>query len=302
MRLHMKLPNIPCPPFSPATLRRQLFIDSLCRWGLFLFFMIAMILLQWPDVTTDNSQDTHMVVSTGVGMPLIILGVGSTFIWIAMGSINTSVARQIPIISAWIDAAPAQAESLLAASLQRKPLHHAVRMMLYQRLATLRFHQGDYAQAAAICDELLRQPESSASSRLLQKIPGLGISAATLRPSLLLMLADSHLLRRDLFSAHQCLVQLHHTPLNIGEQLHRNALQTRYEVAAGLYAAAVTNLPEKIRMAELMPTPQCGSIHAMLALAAHRTGNQPVADWLFSRAQLLCGPEQLASLRTQGLA
>ena len=293
MLAHMKTPNIACPPFSPEVLRWQMSVDSLCRWSLFVVFVIAMMFLS-PGSSADSST---------IGTPAFVLAIGVSMIWIAMGSVNTTVARQIPLISHWIDTAPAQAESLLASALQRKPLHHAVRVLLYQRLAALRFRQGDYAQAAAICDELLRQPLSSMSSRLIQKVPGLGnIGGASLRPSLLLMLAESHLLRRDLHSAYACLVQLHQMPISMGEQLHRNSLQTRYEVSAGLYQAALANLREKVRLAELMPTTQCGTMHAMLALAAYRAGDQAAADWLFARAQLLCVPDQLASLRTQGLA
>lgn len=289
MQLQMHAPNISCPPFRAEELRRQMSFDSLCRWGLFLLFVFSMTL-----ITPGESEE-------GPGSPAFALAIGISLIWIAMGSVSTSVARQIPLISQWIETAPAQAESLLATSLKRKPLQRAIRILLYQRLAALRFKQGDYAQAAAICDELLRQPVASKSSQLMQKIPGVG-RTGSLRPALLLMLTESHLIRRDFYNAYQCLVQLHQIPLEMGESLHRNALQTRYEVASGLFANAVSNLREKVHLAELMPGPQSGTMHAMLALAASRIGNQDAANWLFARAELLCPPGQLVQLRAEGLA
>jgi hypothetical protein len=77
------------------------------------------------------------------------------------------------------------------------------------------------------------------------------------------------------------------------ELLQKTALQIRYEVTVGQDAAALHELTAKIDMIELMPAPQAGTLHALLALAARRSGHGELAAWLTDRAQLLCEPQQL---------
>ena len=60
--------------------------------------------------------------------------------------------------------------------------------------------------------------------------------------------------------------------------------------------AVLDDVQRKVAMSELMPAPQCGAMHAMLAVAAQRAQRRPLGDWLHRRAELLCTQEQLAGL------
>jgi hypothetical protein len=176
------------------------------------------------------------------------------------------------------DQDPVGAEAILAAALQRKPLHRVLRLMLYHRLAVLRHRQERWGEAAAISQAVLRYR--------------LG-PAGAVRVHLLFLLVESRLNARDLAGAHAGLLELHAMPLGLAEVLQRTALQTRYEVAAGYDDQALSNLESKVQAAELMPALQSGGLHALLAEAAQHRGQMDLATWLQRRAELLLNPQEL---------
>ena len=254
-------------PFDFRVLRRQLLFDSASRWAAALVLgvclLAAMVTEQWS--------------TWGAGLLMVAVFV----VWLQLGTVSARVWRQLHQLTPLLAQAPAQAETHLAGLLRRMPLHRPVRLLLYHRLAMLRHRQQRFAETAAICRALLTY--------------GLG-PAERVRAHLLLMLVEACLTENDPFGAHAGLVQLHQTRLNLIESLQRMALQTRYEIAVGYDKLVLDGIKQKIELAELMPAPQCGIVHAMFALAATRCRQSALADWLQRRGELICGSEKLEEL------
>ena len=118
-------------------------------------------------------------------------------------------------------------------------------------------------------------------------------AARMIRPHLLLMLVESRLECSDHWGTWEALGQLRRCKLNLMQMIQQCALQTRYEVENGYFTQALHGLTQKLTLIELMPAPQCGLIHMMLAMAARCSSQKVTADWLQRRAELLCEPEQL---------
>ncbi len=258
---------ITCPVFVPSTLQRQVVIDNLIWWPFriaFMFMIMAIVILGM--LQSEQSQ----------WLPLFF--VFCALGWIVVSIKSAKIAQQLPQLTELLDADPEQAETALARALGAKPLQRGVRLLLYHRLAMLRRRQQRFGETAAICQAVLAYP--------------LG-SAAGVRGHLLLMACESMLQCNDLWGAWSSLATLHKCKLNLIETMQLLALQTRYEVSAGYHAAALERLDQKIATAELMPAPQCGAMHAMLAAAARHCKREQTADWLGRRAELLCPPDQM---------
>lgn len=257
------------PPavFSPARFSREMRIDAALR-GLILAGVVAAAVFAFA---FEGASDAWSVAAV-----LAVLGV-----WLAVSTISAKASRALPAITAAIEADPGGAEAMVEENLRRRPLLRWVRLMLYHRLAVLRHRQGRWEESVAICEAVLAQPMGPARQ---------------VRPHLLLMLAEARLQFGDLIGAYPALLELYGTRLGLTESLQRLALQTRYEVMAGRHDAALHRADQKIEMAELMPAPQCGAMHALLAVAARQTDQPDLARWFEARAELLCTPEQLAQM------
>lgn len=268
-------PALPCPSFSPAMLQRQLAIDGLLHWGVAVAVIVGITLAMMWEAAGRQTRSLVAVLAVAV-------------LWVAISLINARVVQQLPRLIALVHDDPVEAETTIATALHRRPLQRRVRLMLCHRLAMLRHRQQRFAEAAAICHAVLSHKLRRGIMAYLGA-PGLD----DVRNHLTLMLVEARLHCHDLNGAYVGLVQLHHSRLNLLEALQRLALQTRYEIAAGHPAAALGRIGNKIKMAELMPAPQCGMVHAMLAVAADTVNNTRLADWLRRRAELLCTPEQV---------
>ncbi|MFW6032078.1 MAG: hypothetical protein ACOCTI_01730 [Phycisphaeraceae bacterium] len=253
--------------FSPGELRRQLWIDGVMRYGLLAGMVAAVAVL--------FSLDSTGTIAAAVTIVLVMAG------WLALNFASAQVMRDLPQLLMLAGAKPAAAEKRIRAHLARRPLTRWARMMLYHRMAVLRHRQQRFADAAAI------------ARSLLERKVGL---PAKIRPHLLLLLTEASLELGDLGSVHRALARLHGMELNLHETLQHQALLLRYQVTAGHDAAAGSDLGARARLAELLPAPQSGTMHAMLAAAAERTGQVEKARWLRERMELLCTPEQLEEL------
>lgn len=199
--------------------------------------------------------------------------VGVAFaVWMSLGLLRARSAADLQGLAHLEEMTPADADQVLAAAMQRRPLPRQVRLMLYFRLGALRYAQRRYGEAGAVCHVLLAQP--------LGRVEGI-------RPALLLMLGESRLRYGDMPGVYAVLQQLYALRLSLGEALQRLALQTRYEVAVGQDAAALADLRRKVQASELLAPEQCGQLHAVWAWAARRQGHGELAAWLQERAELL---------------
>lgn len=255
-----------CPLFIPKRFMRQLAIDDAARW----VALVTLLLCVVAAVATE-----WLALSERSLMVLVIFVAG---LWVGISVLSARAAQQLPQISAMLEVDHTTAEAALARTLRRWPMQRSVRLLLYHRLAVLRHRQQRYAEAAAVSQALL-------AVRLGQ--------AGQVRPHLLLILAESRLAIGDLVGTYQALADLHRARLSLVEVLQLLAVQTRYEIATGQERAALDRIDRKIQLIELMPMPQCGALHAMLAVAAQRCQQTQLADWLRRRAELLCEPDQL---------
>ncbi len=276
--------------FSPDTLHNQLLFDAAIRWTI-----VAAVITYFAFSPLLDANAPGW--STFFGFTLV----GA---WLGISFAASRVTHQLPHVTALIESDPAAAERLLATNLRRMPLSRPVRLMLYHRLATLRHNQHRFSETAAICHAVLTHYPRSLTQRDPLSTPAFGLGptlnapglGSHVRSHLLLMLVDSHLQNSDLVGAYLGLTELHRLPLNLIDLMQRVMLQTRYELATGHDHAALHNVQQKVRLAEIMPPAQCGIMHAMLALAAKRTHHTTLADWLHERATLLCPPQQLQSI------
>lgn len=206
--------------------------------------------------------------------------------WLVLTQTTAQVGRVLPMISELIERDPAAAQLAIDKALSRYPVLRWARLLTYHRLATLRHRQRRFDEAAEICYALL-----------CEELRG---PAASVKPHLLLMLAESKLETRDRAGAYHALDSLYHTRLSLVEALQRLALQTRYELMIGAHGSALHQGKRKIELAELMPLAQCGAMHAMLAYAAEQSGQDRIARWLWERTKLISPPALLAQFERGG--
>ncbi len=263
------------PNFRPRRFAWELARDAAMRWAVVGAVVLLMVGL--------------FVFEAGGSVVSLIAAVVVIGAWIGMSLVSAKVTRDLPMLTAMVDSDPATAEDALVELLERKPLLRWLRLLLYHRLAAVRHHQGRHTEAATICRAVLAHPLGPAEPA---------------RAHLLLLLTESSLAVGDVYGAYHALLGLHATPLSLIEALQRLALQTRYESLIGADEAALWALEHKMALAELMPAPQCGSLHALWARSHDRlradTGGGDYSRYLWLRAELLCSPEQFAALRQGG--
>jgi hypothetical protein len=264
-------PALQCPVFHPALLAQDMTLDAAYRWGSLVLVVSCLIV---GGALPASLAQLPNIVALGVVIGWVMVSVASTRTW-----------RTVPTITALMDHDPVAAESMLALAMRRRLLHRPVRLLLYHRLAVLRHRQQRFAEAASICHAVLRYDMGNASH---------------VRPHLLLMLVEAKLLCGDLHGAYEGLVQLAQMQLSLVEATQRAALQTRYQIASGYYDRAIGELGQTLALAELMPPPQAGAMHAMLAFAARHANRPELAQWLQQRAELLCTPDELQALANSG--
>ncbi len=254
----------PLPRFQPARLTRELGLDTLLR-RLTVFLVVVIVLL-----ATLGFGDRLFGLFAGVCV------VGA---WLGFGFLNARAASSARALLPLIQQRPAlfrESEAALRELLGRRGLLGWVRLTIYQAWATSRHAQGRHAEAADLCASVLQRPLGPAEPA---------------RADLLLMMTESLLETDRPAAAWSPLATLASLPLNLEQTTRRLWLQTRYEVAIGQPAAAVTNLPAKVQLAELLPAPECGRLHALLAEAAEAVGRADQAAWLRARAALLGAAE-----------
>lgn len=263
----------PLPTFTPRRLQRDLAVDGFLRIGAMVLLFLAFFVL----------------LSVGLSRSLVtvVLALGVVVGWIGLNTVGARVAQALPGLTAILENDPDAGEAALAELMRKRALPRFVRLMLAHRWAVLRHRQQNYVESSAIAQTLLTTPR-----------PGPAIGQ---RAHLLLILAEARLEMRDAAGAWFALVELGRTPLSLTEALQRMALRTRYELLVGKPTHALLGAGHKMRLAELMPAPQCGAFHAMLAVAAKQTGRD---DWfarLWPKVELLCSEAEIQQMRESGL-
>lgn len=261
------------PPFSPARLNRDLALDGFLRTAAMVLLFAAFFVL--------------LSVGLSGSVVTVVLALAIVLAWVGLNAVGAKVAQALPGLAVVLENHPAAGEAALADLMGKRALPRWVRLMLTHRQAVLRHRQQNFVESSAIAQTLLATPR-----------PG---PAATHRAHLLLMLTEARLEMRDAAGAWLPLVELARTPLGLTEALQRMALSTRYELLVGKPTHALVGVEYKMRLAELMPAPQCGAFHAMLATAARQAGRDDWFDHLWPRVELLCSEAEIGQLRENGL-
>ncbi len=258
------------PAFVPATLRRQLLVDSVIWW---MFTVALMAALGFILVVVDQQESFGMLVC------FVLFGAA----WILFNLTNARVAQQLPQIVQLIEAGGRETESLIRHVTLRRPLHRAVRLLVYHRMAMLRYRQRRFTEVVVICRSILSYT--------------LG-PARQVKAHLLIMMAEAGVECRDWHGVGAALAELHRCRLSLAEALRLLALQTRYQVQFGDDHPALDGIEHKMLMADLMSSEHCGATNALLSIAASRSNRPDLARRLWQRAQLLCTPQQLEEVKS----
>lgn len=261
-------PSAVCRPFDAARLDRQLAWDDAAKWAL----IGGLVLLLLPSLA---SAMPGVSVREPAWFSTLLLLVIVGWIWISLRS--TSMARRLGPLLAMIEFDLQSAEPIIAEVIDRRPMQRTVRMLLYHRLALLRHRQMRFEESGAICHALLSRPLGAAEQ---------------VRVPLLLLLVESRLEAGDVAGAYYAMAQLHAMPLRLSQRLRLLPLKLRYEAAVSQDQAALWGAAAKLRLAELLPAPQCALVHGLMAICAKRSGRHAAADWLERRMQLLGGPPE----------
>ncbi|MDP9173644.1 MAG: hypothetical protein M3O30_07235 [Planctomycetota bacterium] len=202
---------------------------------------------------------------------LLLLFIGGIWIMLSYRSVKgTRIVAGSPLLIAAGDYD--QAEDRIDVALRTFSLFRTVKLISLHHLALLRHTQRRWRESALLCQALLSQK--------LNNLQGLS------RTTLLLM-TDSLLQMNDLRGAYDALSALNHHRLTLNEALTLQFLQLDYGSRIGAWELMVANVGAKARLAELMPAINAARSHALLALAAHKTGRAALGEWLARRALLL---------------
>lgn len=266
-----------CSPNEARLLARHLTTDSVIRWGIITVVALGIIGIGVLGAPGGLQTPSYIL--------LVLAG------WFGCTWMGVQVSRQMARLPQ-LDGDPDAFEATLAWCIRRKPLTRSLRLKVYERLATLRYRQQRYDEAAALSQALLMQipvpAGSSPSAAHEEALTTTGVAPfQEIRLRLLLMLTESLLHLRVEWGAYASLMELHRYSLNLTELMQLIVLQTRYEIQVGHTAIALWHIDRKIQLAELMPPRQCSVLHAMLVVAAQREGQTRLMHWLQRRVHLL---------------
>jgi hypothetical protein len=212
---------------------------------------------------------------------LLLALIGGAWILLSYRSMQgTRIAAQSPSLIA--AGQYEQAEHHIDTALRSFSLFSRAKLLSMHHLALLRHAQHRWREAALLCRALLSQ-----------RLGGFrGLSKNTL-----LLLADSELQMGELTGAYEAMNGLFGYRLNLNESLTLQLLQLDYGSRIGAWDAMLQGLSLKVQLSELMPTLNAARSQALLALAALKSNQAELAQWLRRRAELLVDPQQIAADR-----
>ncbi|HSW45011.1 MAG TPA: hypothetical protein VLM89_05525 [Phycisphaerae bacterium] len=249
------------------TFRRQMVALRFLRWMAVVLLAAAMVALPKAGIMPAWSI---LLIGLGLLVPAGLLIVHSFRLAreIQAGGVLLSIGK-LDDAAAW-----------LKRGLSRFALSGRAKIMAAQLLASLLQRRGEHEDAVTVCREVLRQP--------LRRLQYVWVNTR-------LMLADSLLILGHLQEACETLRPIHGVPIPLEARLRLLPIQLRYELTAGDAGSAASELPEKVRLAELMDSSSAALTHALLAEACRRLDRSAERDFLAARANLYHDLGPLAS-------
>ena len=258
--------------FTPQRLRRELAAD---RW------LRRSVLLGLPAAVLTAGIVTAWPLPVALLSAIVVLTVGGAALLLLQAPVMTS----LPAVAPLSESAPPAAAALLSSLTRRRGLNAPLRCTLYHH-ATALLHRrdtpSDRAAAAALATELLAQGPSINTLG-----PAAAVATSGPRAALLLIVADAHLSAGHPAHAWPALAELAHTAVSLDQGLERLTLQTRYALAIGAHALAITHARAKADLGALMPVTGCRRLHRALLAAAQAADDSDATAWLARRVALL---------------
>ncbi len=165
------------------------------------------------------------------------------------------------------------AEVWLRRAVSRMAMSTHGKLIAAQQLAWMFFRRDAHPQVIEICQTLLRLP--------VGRLKSVWINTR-------LMLADSLLILDRVAEAYEAMRPVYDAPLSLADRMKLLPIQLRYELASDHSRSAVSDLSEKVKIAELLDAPRAALVHALLAEACQRESLAPQYDFLSARARLYC--------------
>lgn len=235
-----------------------------------LAILAVALLAAWS--TWEPAQLDRRVAALLVGV--VLLG------WIVLALVSFHLARMLQMARILLGTGQTDnARVWLGRVMTGWSLSSRIQLVACQHLASSFSAKDGHEEVVSICHELLRHR--------LGRLKSVVVNTR-------LMLADSLLMLDRVGEAYEALKPLSDLPLSLADRMKMLPIQLRYELRAGQPALAAESLPEKVRIAELLESPQAALVHAMLAKACRRQGMHAQAEFLIRRARLYADLAPLA--------
>lgn len=253
-----------CAETAINKIRRDLTVGAAVRWSLAALIVAGML----GGPLMDEAGALAMV---------LLLGAGGAWVALSLRSVRGS---QMAAESSTLIAAGQyeQAERQIAQALESFSIFRTTKLMSLHHLAMLRHAQSRWQESAMLCRALLKHKPAALS----------GMDRASR-----LMLAESLLELGDLRGAYENLLALYDQRLPLSEALNLLGVQLSYLGRIGAWQAMLIGLPARVPLIELMPPQASARSHALLALAAKKTGRMELYEWLRRRTELLADVRKL---------
>jgi len=212
-------------------------------------------------------------------MAALLIG-GVLLGWIVLALVTVHLARMLQMARILLGTGQTDnARVWLGRVMTGMSLSSRIQLVACQHLASSFYSKDAHHEVVLICRELLRHR--------LGRLKNVAVNAR-------LMLADSLLMLDRLAEAYEAIRPVYDLPLSLADRMKLLPIQLRYELRSGQPALAVESLPEKVRIAELLESPQAALVHAMLAKACRRRAMPAQSVFLLRRARLYADLEPLA--------
>jgi hypothetical protein len=219
--------------------RRDLVLGTAVKWTLLGTAVLA-VLLQ-PILGPGSNAATALLFVVGA-------------VWIVLTYRSMRSSRLAADSSSLIAAGQFDAaEQQIAQGVRSFSISRMVKLMNLHQLAMLRHAQNRWQESAALCRAVLRQKaaeqgEMGRSSRL--------------------MLAEALLELGDLHGTYQNLMKLYEQRLTLREALSLLGVQLDYMARVGAWQAMMSGLPQRVELAELLPTMPAAKAHSGCGVAS----------------------------------
>lgn len=249
------------------TFRRQVALATGVRIALIVLLGAGLL---WSMQLPQESGRRAILAVLGIGLMLVLLAaVGTLRLTRDVQAGNMLMSR----------GRPEEAAVWLRRALRRFSFSTQGKFIAAQQMGMVLLRQDAYSQVVRLCREMLKHRLTRWRSVWF---------------AVRLMLADSLLMLHREAEAYDALQPVFSAPMSLLERMRILPVQLRYELASDNTAAAVSDLEEKTRIAELLDAPRAALVHALLAEACDRESMPEARDYFLQRAWLYHDLNKLA--------